>query len=115
MALSLREKSAVSRRIKENAAKLAAGGLNLREKSAVSRAIKEDVALLMGEKLGETAPDTNIIFLQSVIDGQHDSENINDLAKKIIAAGDIVVASNDAIVAGAVDKWSSLDLAALGD
>ena len=51
MALSLREKSTISRRIKENAAKLSAGGLSLREKSTVSRAIKEDVALLIGDTL----------------------------------------------------------------
>ena len=67
------------------------------------------------EQKSETrTQDTNILFLQEVIAGQHDSENINDLAQKIIAAGDIVVASNDAIVAGAVDKWSSLDLSVFG-
>ena len=80
------------------------------------RKTQKDIANAL-EKLGENtpAPDQNIIFLQEVVAGQHDSENVNDLAQKIIAAGDIVVASNDAIVAGAVDKWSSLDLAALGD
>ncbi|TSA41439.1 MAG: hypothetical protein D4R63_03350, partial [Methylococcaceae bacterium] len=63
MALSLREKSTISRRIKENVALLSAGSLKLREKSTVSRAIKEDVALLMGEKLGEAVPDANSVFL----------------------------------------------------
>lgn len=114
MTLSLREKSTISRRIKENVAKLASGSLKLREKSTVSRAIKEDVALLMGEKLGEAAPDTNIVFLQEVIAGQHDSENVNDLAQKVIDSSEIVVASDDALVASAIDKFVSLDLSVFG-
>jgi len=114
MALSLREKSTISRRIKENVALLSAGSLKLREKSTVSRAIKEDVALLMGEKLGEAVPDANSVFLQEVIAGKHDSENVVDLAQKVIDAGEIVVATDDALVASAIDKFVSLDLSVFG-
>jgi hypothetical protein len=110
MALSIIESRAISKRIKTNLSTLNNGGVSIIESRKLSKAIKEDLALLNGTQAPE-----NIIFLQEVIAGQHDSENVNDLAQKIIAAGDIVVASNDAIVAGAVDKWSSLDLAALWD
>jgi hypothetical protein len=46
------------------------------------RKTQKDIADAL-EKLGENtpAPDQNIIFLQEVIAGQHDSENVNDLAK----------------------------------
>ena len=46
------------------------------------RKTQKDIANAL-EKLGENtpAPDQNIIFLQEVIAGQHDSENVNDLAK----------------------------------
>ena len=114
MALSLREKSTISRRIKENVANLSVGSLKLREKSTVSRAIKEDVALLMGEKLGEAVPDANSVFLQEVIAGKHDNENVVDLAQKVIDAGEIVVASDDVLVASAIDKFVSLDLSVFG-
>ncbi len=113
MALSIIESRAISKRIKTNLSTLNNGGVSIIESRKLSKAIKEDLALLNGTQA--PAPDQNIIFLQEVIAGQHDSENINDLSQKIIAAGEIVVASNDAIVAGAVDKWSSLDLSALGN
>jgi hypothetical protein len=68
------------------------------------------------EKLGESAPatDTNIVFLQEVIAGKHDSENVNDLAQKVIDSSEIVVATDDLLVASAIDKFVSLDLSVFG-
>ena len=63
------------------------------------------------EQKSETrTQDTNILFLQEVIAGQHDNENVIDLAQKVIDSSEIVVLSNDALVASAIDKFVSLDL-----
>jgi len=68
------------------------------------------------EKLGESTPvpDANIVFLQEVVAGQHDSENVVDLAQKLIDASEIVVATDDLLVASAFDKFVSLDLFVFG-
>ena len=67
------------------------------------------------EQKSETrTQDTNILFLQEVIAGQHDNENVIDLAQKVIDSSEIVVLSNDALVASAIDKFVSLDLPVFG-
>lgn len=48
MALLLREKSTISRRIKGNIGVVSASGTTLREKAKISREIKTDIALLIG-------------------------------------------------------------------
>ncbi len=105
MALSLREKSTISRRIKENAAKLSAGGLSLREKSTVSRAIKEDVALLIGDTLLvpqplsaiDTDPDLETFTAEDLIpDG--DDNTVKTAKGTKVSTGFAVIEANKLIV-----------------
>lgn len=81
MALSLREKSTISRRIKDNVANLVSGGLSLRDKSKVSREIKSDVALLVGGAVSE--PEQTLF--QQIAKGVHDSLGAMGVFEKIKA------------------------------
>lgn len=110
MALSLRKKSTISRRIKENVAKLAAGGLNLREKSAVSRAIKEDVALLGGITANDTpiepvAPEiiepTTIADMRNIVKNS-DKGSAGEVINSIYKQWDNIKTESD------TEKWNEL-------
>ncbi len=121
MLLTFSEKRAATKNINDNVVKIVGGGLSFSQKRESTKIINENVALLLGDKLPNQAPepppdlnasqDPDILFLQEVIAGQHDSDNVMDLAQKIIAAGEIVVTSDDALVAQAVDKWVDIDTA----
>lgn len=81
MALSLREKSTISRRIKDNVASLVSGSLSLRDKSKVSREIKTDVALLVGGTV--STPEPELTIFQQIAKGVHDALGAVEVFNKI--------------------------------
>jgi hypothetical protein len=114
MALSIIESRKISRQIRDNLAKVNAGGVSIIQSRSMSKAIKSDLALLNGTATN-TPENAFVVFLRQVVTGTKDNLGLGPLLAQIDEAitglngGGLLVGEAEEVADKAITHWAELE------